>query len=115
MKRILVVDDDPLLRRLILNILKEEGREVITACNGQEGFDLFQLQKIDLVITDLEMPFMNGLELIGKIRETSQQEIILLSGNTEFDDIKVPDGVIKIKKPFSPEVLSSVVQKMLAD
>ncbi len=83
---ILLVDDDPLIRDMISQILLAQNFLVETAENGQQGFEKFKVNpQISLVVTDLNMPLMNGLELIKKIRETTNSEVpvVVLSGNNE--------------------------------
>src|SRR6476646_1914036 len=86
--RILVVDDEPQLIRVLRTGLKSRGYDVLAAEDGQSGFKLFQDWKPDLVITDLEMPNMDGLELCRRLRAISQVPIIILSAKGE-ERIKV--------------------------
>src|SRR6185295_10975826 len=86
--RILVVDDEPQLTRVLRTGLKSRGYDVLAAEDGIGGFDLFQTWKPDLVITDLAMPNMDGLELCRKLRSVSQVPIIILSAKGE-EKIKV--------------------------
>ena len=68
MPRILVIDDDATIRELLRLVLEEEGYEVIEAANGAEGLQRYQAIPTDLVITDLMMPGMDGLELIKALQ-----------------------------------------------
>ena len=86
--RILVVDDEPQLTRVLRTGLKSRGYDVLAAEDGQSGFKLFQEWKPDLVITDLAMPNMDGLELCRRLRAISQVPIIILSAKGE-ERIKV--------------------------
>lgn len=86
--RILVVDDEPQLIRVLRTGLKSRGYDVLAAEDGQSGFKLFQEWKPDLVITDLAMPNMDGLELCRRLRSISQVPIIILSAKGE-ERIKV--------------------------
>jgi two-component system KDP operon response regulator KdpE len=86
--RILVVDDEPQLIRVLRTGLKSRGYDVLAAEDGQSGFKLFQEWKPDLVITDLAMPNMDGLELCRRLRAISQVPIIILSAKGE-ERIKV--------------------------
>lgn len=86
--RILVVDDEPQLTRVLRTGLKSRGYEVLAAEDGASGFRLFEEWKPDLIIADLAMPNMDGLELCRRIRAVSQVPIIILSAKDE-ERIKV--------------------------
>lgn len=114
MKKILVVEDETIILRLATNILITTGCEIIIAKNGVEGLKKFLKEKPDLVLTDLEMSLMSGLELAHKIRKTNPgQKIIIMSGNTDLDELKVPEGVVKVSKPFDIEKLLETVKQIL--
>ncbi len=79
--RILLVDDNKLGLIARKSVLEEQGYRITTATEGQEGFERFNRDKFDLIITDYKMPKMNGLQLIAKIRESAKElPIILISG-----------------------------------
>src|SRR6476659_3920573 len=86
--RILVVDDEPQLTRVLRTGLKSRGYEVRVAADGITGFETFHDWPPDLVITDLAMPNMDGLELCRRLRTLSQVPIIILSAKGE-EKIKV--------------------------
>lgn len=77
--KVLVVDDEKSLSEFVLRNLAVRGFEVLTAANGLEALALFQTESIDLVIMDIMMPHMDGLETIRRIRETSRVPVIALS------------------------------------
>lgn len=112
MNRILVVDDEPQIRRMLKTSLQSKGYEVILASDGEEGFRLYETERPDLIITDLAMPTMNGLELTKSIRRVGITPIIVLSVRTT-DAMKVTaldEGADDyLTKPFSmPELLARV-------
>ncbi len=112
MKRILVVDDERQITRMLRTSLQAGGYCVDTAANGLEGFQTFGSSRPDLVITDLAMPEMNGLELTRAIRRIADTPIIVLSVR-DADAMKVTaldDGADDyLTKPFSmPELLARV-------
>ena len=85
MEKILVVEDDKITRRLIKEILSRGGYEVIEGEDGSQALELFKKEKPDLVITDYQMPVMNGLRLLSEIRNiTTGTPVIMLTG---FGDI----------------------------
>ncbi|MEK6398002.1 MAG: response regulator, partial [Terriglobus sp.] len=79
MNRILIVDDEPQILRMLRTALSANGYEVLSAGNGLEGFTAFEQLHPDLVITDMSMPVMNGLDLTREIRRISKIPIIILS------------------------------------
>lgn len=112
MKRILVVDDERQITRMLRASLQSSGYTVLIANNGLEAFDRFEADRPDLIITDLAMPEMNGLELTQAVRRMAQTPIIVLSVR-DTDAMKVmalDEGADDyLTKPFSmPELLARV-------
>jgi two-component system KDP operon response regulator KdpE len=112
LKRILVVDDERQITRMLRASLQSSGYEVLLANNGSEGLARFEEGRPDLIITDLAMPEMNGLELTQAVRRISQTPIIVLSVR-DSDAMKVnalDEGADDyLTKPFSmPELLARV-------
>ncbi len=112
MKRILVVDDERQISRMLRMALQSSGYTVDTAADGLEGFQKFETLRPDLVITDLAMPEMSGLDLTRAIRRLADTPIIVLSVR-DSDTMKVSaldDGADDyLTKPFStPELLARV-------
>lgn len=112
LKRILIVDDEPQIVRMLRASLQSSGYEVLTAANGAEAFRQFESEHPDLIITDLAMPEMNGLELTQSVRRAAQTPIIVLSVR-DADAMKVralDEGADDyLTKPFSmPELLARV-------
>ena len=84
MPRILVIDDEATIRELLRFVLEEEGYEVIEAADGAEGLQRYQADPTDLVITDLMMPGMHGLELLEALRRMVPTPALLaISGDWE--------------------------------
>jgi len=119
-KSILVVDDDRLVRSFISTILKEDGHRVEEAESGQSGLQKFQAADFDLVVTDLRMPDLSGLELIRegrKLRPESRWIIITAYGSigNAVEAMKVGASDY-LTKPFgSPEELRHVVRRVLRE
>ncbi|MDY6324560.1 MAG: response regulator transcription factor [Catonella sp.] len=116
-KKILVVDDEARLRKLVKDFLVHEDYEVIEAGDGEEASDIFFKDKdIALVILDVMMPKMDGWETCRQIRKYSQVPIIMLTAKSEErDELKGFElGVDEyISKPFSPKVLVARVNAVL--
>jgi two-component system response regulator (stage 0 sporulation protein F) len=79
MKKILVADDEMAIRLLYSEELKEEGYEVYTAANGREALDIIDTVPLDLVILDIKMPEMDGIEALRQIKEKKPDLPVLLS------------------------------------
>src|SRR2546428_10223351 len=91
--RILVVDDDPQIRRVLRTALVAQGYEATDARNGEEAMERLQEEKPDLIIRDVNMPRMNGLETCRAIRTTSDIPIIMLTvRDAEADKIEALDA-----------------------
>lgn len=112
MKRILVVDDERQITRMLRASLQSSGYEVLTAGNGVEGLEMFESGRPDLIITDLAMPEMNGLELTEAVRRLDRTPIIVLSvRDTDAMKVKALDEGADdyLTKPFSvPELLARI-------
>ncbi len=113
-ENILVVDDDPMALELIKEVLQRRGYNVIATDKPLLGVKLFKnnLKKIDLVITDLAMPFMNGEKLLQTIKDMEPgAKFLVISGFLEeYGDLKA-DGILR--KPFDPIDLLSMVRDIL--
>ena len=121
MARILLIDDDELLRGVLARALGHAGHEVLQASDGQQGVDLFHVVGVDLVITDLVMPVQEGVETILKLRRTNKAlPIIAISGGVTnaplYLDLAQRIGAKRIlPKPFTPQELLAVINEVLAE
>ncbi len=117
-KKALTVDDSKTMRDMVSFTLKGAGFEIREASDGKEALDVVKGYKPDVVITDLNMPNMNGFELIRALRGTTDHRYTpILMLTTEGDDAKKQEGKSAgatgwIVKPFAPEKLVQVVQKV---
>ena len=115
--KILVVDDESRMRKLVRDFLVREDYEVLEAGDGEAALDIFYQEKnIALIILDVMMPKMNGWEVCREIRETSKVPIIMLTakGDEEDELTGFELGVDEyISKPFSPKILVSRVGAIL--
>ena len=113
---ILVVEDDRLNRELISKVLRQEGYQVLEACDGDIALKILQVLPCDLVITDFLMPMLNGIEFVDQLRSLKpQMPIIFITGYlSAISDKKIVDEVGEIlAKPFEPNVLRSSVRRLL--
>lgn len=117
MAKILVADDEQLIRKLISDCLTKEGHQVLEAEDGLEGLSIFRSNKdINLCILDIMMPEIDGWELCRKIRETSGVPIMLVSARSQdFDQIMGFESGADdyVTKPFSLAILSKRVKTLL--
>lgn len=117
-KKVMTVDDSRTMRDMVTFTLKSAGYDVVEAADGQQAMTAIAANKVDLVITDLNMPVMDGLTLIRKLRAIpAHRTLPILMLTTEADDKKKAEGRAAgatgwIVKPFNPEKLVSVVQKV---
>ena len=118
-KTILVAEDFNVSRKIIVSTLAKEGHNVIEASDGLEAMELFDGRPIDLLITDFNMPRMNGAELVQKVRALPNYQylpILLLTTEVREERLKAAfDGNITgfIKKPFETVEFLKVVKKAL--
>lgn len=118
-KVIITVDDSASIRQMVSFTLKQAGYGVIEAVDGQDALKKLEGKSVDMVLTDLNMPNMDGIELIRQLRSTSLFKfipIILLT--TESQASKKQEGKAAgatgwIVKPFKPEQLLAVAKKVL--
>jgi two-component system chemotaxis response regulator CheY len=119
MAAILTVDDSPSVRQMIKLVLAPAGHVVVEAGDGAEGLAKAKAQRFDLVITDLNMPVMNGLQMIRALRALpSFAGVPIVFLTTESDDAvkqeaKAAGATGWITKPFKPEQLLAVVAKLV--
>jgi two-component system chemotaxis response regulator CheY len=121
MARILAVDDSAAMRQMVSVTLKSAGHDVVQASDGQEALDLAKDQPpVDLVITDVNMPRMDGITLVRELRQLPQYRgVPLLVLTTEASTQKKMEGKAAgatgwVVKPFSPERLLATVAKVIA-
>lgn len=114
-QRILVADDDPTIRNILVQVLKLQGYEVEAAANGLEAFERCSApadRPFDVLITDLMMPLMNGKELIERVRAvTPDIRIVCLSAS--YSDAWLDLSVLFVPKPFSLRGIVALVRSAL--
>lgn len=118
-KTILAVDDSGSLRQMVAFSLKAAGYDVVQAVDGQDGLNKAKEKTVDLVLTDQNMPIMDGLTLITNLRSLgSYQTVPILMLTTESSDEMKAKGKAAgangwLVKPFDPKRLIEVVQKVI--
>jgi len=118
-KTILAVDDSSSLRQMVAFSLKAAGYQVVEAVDGQDGLDKARQQTVDLVLTDQNMPRMDGLTLIKSLRglPTYQKVPILMLTTESSEDMKSKGRAAGangwLVKPFDPQRLIEVVKKVI--
>jgi len=119
MAKILIVDDEPNLVKLLKSILEEKGYGVIVACDGQDGLDKTYQENPDLIILDLMLPKIDGYDVCKMLRSDNKYidiPIIMLTGRTEAQDIRKGmdlGAVSYVQKPFNPDVLLGIIQGLV--
>ena len=114
--KILVIDDEPSILNLVSSYLKAEGYEVLTAADGTAGLKSVLVFKPDLVILDVMLPGMDGIELLSRLRRESDVYVIMLTARTEETDkiVGLTVGADDyVTKPFSPRELTARVKAAL--
>lgn len=117
--KILVVDDDQMNLMRAKMILSKGGYEILTAESGQAALETVEQETIDLMLLDIEMPVMNGIETLEKLRATKQGanlRVLLMTGTYEEEQEKQGKqlGVLGcVKKPFLPAVILEQVSDIL--
>lgn len=122
MIRVMIVDDEPVILKGLTNVIRWDELDckvVSTAINGIDGLAKFDKTSPELIITDIQMPKMNGLEMLRRIRELSKQvRFVVLTGYKEFEYAKeaIQHGVDDyILKPIDQEALQSLIKKICTD
>ncbi len=117
--RVLVIDDEAIVRVSCERVLVPAGYEVTVTSRGDEAIELLEKEKFDLVLTDLKMPDMDGLEVLKVIKERwPDVQVVIITGygtiSTAVQAIKM--GAYEyIEKPFTPEDILEVVNKALEE
>jgi DNA-binding NtrC family response regulator len=116
MKKILVIDDETIVRTSCERTLTPEGYEVISVSGGQEGIEYLQNQSFGLVLLDLKMPDIDGIEVLTRIKkEWPDTKVIMITGYSTVDTAvqALRYGAYNfIEKPFTPDSLLNAVKEV---
>jgi two-component system chemotaxis response regulator CheY len=118
-KKILIVDDSESVRMIARIALREQGYEVVEAGNGIEALQQLDAERVNLVISDVNMPEMDGITLLKQIKASAKHKfmpIIMLTteaGQDKKDEGRAAGAKAWITKPFQPNVLIAAVSKLM--
>ncbi len=112
---VLVVEDNEALRKLVVMLLEQKGHHVLAASNGLEGLMVYTSYRlrVDLVLSDIDMPQMNGIQLAARIRaQDPRRKIVFMSGRAAEDPGELGNSPV-LSKPFSPDKLFAMIEEVL--
>lgn len=119
MQRILLAEDEEVLRMLVVDTLEDEGYLIDEACDGEEAYELIRQNDYDLILLDYMMPVYTGLELIEMIRkDQNQTKIMMLSAKSQTSDqqkVLEAGADFFMSKPFSPIQLVERIEEILGE
>jgi len=113
--RILVVDDDPIIRKLLLEVLTNDGHQVEVAVNGLEGLKLARSKAFRLVLMDVHMPIMNGLETLIEIRRLFPRLAVAMMDSYPDQLVREAESrgaLTCVHKPFDLEEIREIIQRV---
>jgi len=119
MKKILVIDDEAIIRLSCERVLASEGHEVKIAGNGKEGISMLEKEPFDLVLLDMKMPDMDGFEVLKIIKERWAETMVIII--TGYSTVQMAVQTMKlgahkfIEKPFTPDILTAAVSRAFKD
>ena len=115
MERVLIVDDEQMDRVIHGNIIEQTGREVYYASDGEQALKVHLKKGIDVVITDLQMPHVNGLELITNLRSAFPKAAIIVISGLNADllaEVKSIGALLVLSKPVDPNELVEALEEV---
>ena len=113
---ILIIEDEQQIRQIIKDFFAHEGFVLLEAKDGEEGLELFESNKVDLILLDIMMPKIDGWSVCRRIRKTSDVPIVIMTARGDEDDqllgydLKADDYIVK---PFSPAILVAKCKNLL--
>ncbi len=117
--RILIIDDEAGVRKILSKVLKKEGYKVLTAASGEKAIKIVKNKKVDLTLVDLKMPGIDGVETIRRIRKSDSSVInVIITGYGEMKSVKEATdlGVFDyITKPFDLKYIKALIKHLLID
>lgn len=112
--RMLYIEDNALVREITCELLATDIREIVAVATGEEAIGIFEANRFDLVLTDVSLPAMSGLELMRRIKEVAPSMPIILATGYPLDpvDYRLGPSIRAITKPFSPPELRALIQEL---
>ncbi len=122
MKKILFIEDESVLQKALGDILKQKGYEMISALNGEIGFNLAKAEKPDLILLDLVLPKMHGFEVLKKLKEESETKeipVIVLTNLERMEDVgqavKLGAAAYLVKAQYTIEEVMEKIKKAIGE
>lgn len=115
---VLIVDDDPQIRQVVEQLMKNEGHTCFTAEDGADALGILEKESVDVVITDIDMPRMDGVELTRHIKPQYDIDVIMMTGhirNVTYQDAVTQGASDFIQKPFEPEEIILRLARLLRE
>jgi DNA-binding NtrC family response regulator len=116
--RVLLIDDEPMVRKIVRKMLERAGHEVVDVENGRAGLDQLERATIDLIVTDIIMPDVEGIEVLMTVRERHPSiAVIAMSGggrmgNVDFLEVAMKLGAVAtLQKPFTSGALLEAIDQ----
>ena len=117
MAKIMIVDDSGLSRRILRSILEPDGHEVVEESDGMAALERFYLEKPDIIILDMTMPGMPGMDVLARLRELDKNVRVIIGTadiqSSTQDLTKAAGASAFVGKPFTPERLLPVIHELL--
>src|SRR5579862_480740 len=117
--QVLVVDDDPLMHRLLQHHLERAGYKLLSATNGRDAFEIASRENPGLIVMDVMMPQVNGMEALRELKKadaTKTIPVIIITANTHAmsqKESEIHGGAVFMTKPFSPAQLLTEIRRLL--
>jgi len=114
MLRVLYIEDNALVREITRDLLADDAREVVAVATGEEGLSAFQQSHFDIVVTDVSLPAMSGIDLVRHVKEISPSvPIIVASGYPlNLEDYRLGSKIRAIVKPFDAPEMNALIQDL---
>jgi DNA-binding response OmpR family regulator len=115
--KILIIEDEDLVRKALEFRLRKDGYEITACSDGREGIEAIKNSKYNLVLTDLMLPYNNGLEVVSKLKEIQRETPIIVLSNIGLEHVVLDAFNLGaddyMTKPFSPKELSVRVKRLI--